>query len=94
MVFKSLISSGGAIANPRRAPAMERDLENVCVTIRFGSSFVSLTADSAPKSTYASSTVTILSGFDSAIFLISSSVMQIPVGAFGFAIIILLSLLQ
>ena len=35
MVLRSFISSGQATPKPRRAPAMERDLEKVPVTKRF-----------------------------------------------------------
>ena len=50
------------------------------------------TALLAPKSTYASSITTTLSGFDFTIFSISSSWSALPVGAFGFAITIVVFL--
>ena len=66
--------------------SIERDLEYVDTTNRFGYLLVSSMLLCAPKSTYASSINTSLSGFPSSISSISSRVNAIPVGAFGLAI--------
>ena len=81
----SFISSLDATAYPRRAPASERDFENVPTTIRFGYLRISGTEDSAPKSTYASSITTTFCLFDERILSILSEESASPVGALGLA---------
>ena len=86
MVFRSRIKAALPIAMPSRPPASDRDFEKVWVTSRLLYSLISPTALSVPKSTYASSITTTLSGLLSKIFLIFSMLSGIPVGALGFAI--------
>ena len=61
--FKYLISVGLLMAKPILDPARERDLENVCTTITLSYLSIRGRALSPPKSIYASSTITITSGF-------------------------------
>ena len=70
---------------PSRPPARERDLENVWVTMRLSYFLISGTAEIPEKSAYASSMTTMLSGLDAAMRSISQSGRTRPVGAFGFA---------
>lgn len=85
--FTSLIyriSFSFPIANPSRIPARRRDFEKVCTTRRLSYFSIRGSADSPPKSMYASSTTTITSRLCAMISSISESGMRIPVGAFGF----------
>ena len=75
-------------AYPRRIPAIERDFENVWTTRTLSYLFINFTALSAPKSTYASSTIINWFELFFTISSISSSFKAIEVGAFGFVIII------
>ena len=88
MVFRSAISALFPMPKPILAPAIERDLEKVCATRMLSYFFVSGIALSVPKSTYASSTMITLSGFDAAMRSISLTSGAMPVGALGFAIAI------
>ena len=67
-----------------RIPAMERDLENVCTIRRLSYFSISGSADTPPKSIYASSTTTITSRLCAMMSSIFSSGIRMPVGAFGF----------
>ena len=85
MVLRSAISEGDPTPKPSLAPAIERDFEKVLVTRRLSYFFTRGTQVSPPKSIYASSITTTLSGLDLTIFSISSTERRIPVGALGFA---------
>ena len=80
------VSDGFPIPNPSLTPAIERDFENVPVTKRFEYFLTKGTALTPPKSIYASSTITTLSGFDFTILSISQMSRHFPVGALGLAI--------
>ena len=85
MVRISPAKSSLHIHQPRRAPASERDFENVRTTITFWYLLMNLTAEFAPKSTYASSMTIRLSGFDEMMSSSSPVFNAMPVGALGFA---------
>ena len=75
-----------AKAYPILMPAMERDFENVCTTMRFSYFLRSGMALSPPKSTYASSTITTLSGLFFMMNSTSDKGRLMDVGALGLAI--------
>ena len=84
-VFRSRMTGSAAKPRPRRAPAIDRDFENVCVTSRLSYRSISFTTLSPPKSTYASSTTTIRPGSACSSASITSRGRAIPVGALGLA---------